>query len=105
MIGKLLVLGILITSTAGLECWYSKSPFVKVHLEKRKSDSLFAYGRVGGGGQMYPPTQNMWNMKNQLNNGELEQCDTRFFPRETTICAKQHSSVDGLVQRSEKNVY
>ena len=61
-------------------------------------------GFVGGRG-LNQNNDVVYNMKNQLNNGELEQCDTRFFPRETTICAKQHSSVDGLVQRSEKNVY
>ena len=58
-------------------------------------------GFVGGRG-LNQNNDVVYNMKNQLNNGALITCDT---PPETTLCAKQHSSVDGLVQRSKRNMY
>ena len=66
-------------------------------------DNSFGTGFVGGRGSNHDQNRNVVNnMKNQLNNGTLITCDT---PPETTLCAKQHSSVDGLVQRSKRNMY
>ena len=101
MIGKLLVFGMLLGSTAGLECYLSRNPHTRFHFDWKKGYT-FGGGIVGGERKTYH-TDVTWNMKNQLNyNGELTTCDT---PPETTLCAKQHSSVDGLVQRSQRSIY
>ena len=94
MIEKLFVFGLLLSSTAGLQCYLSDFQELPVSFT---IDGSTGSGIVGGRGS----NQNenvVNNIKKQLNYiGELTNCDT---PPETTLCVKQNSSVDKQVLRS-----
>ena len=91
MIGKLFALGVLISSTTGLQCYLSTSPIS--HLTSTNIDG----GTVGfvGGSDTNQDVIN--NIKYAFNEGErVRLIDCEQEAPGSTLCVKQSSSVEGV---------
>ena len=93
MIGKLFALGILISSTAGLQCYLSTSPISR--LLSVNIDGSPTRGFVGGSDTNQDVIN---NIKYTFNKGELQPTliDCEKEAPGATLCVKQQSSVEGV---------
>ena len=91
MIGKLFALGVLISSTAGLQCYLSTSPISRLY--SRNIDGGMT-GFVGGSDTNQDVINNIKYTFNEGNLVRLVDCEEEAPGAK--LCVKQQSSVDGV---------
>ena len=91
MIGKLFALGVLISSTTGLQCYLSTSPISRLY--SYTTDAV-TKGFVGGSDRNEDVIN---NIKYTFNKGEFVRLiDCEKEAPGATLCVKQQSSVEGV---------
>ena len=95
MIGKLLALGVIISSTTGLKCFLSSSSISLLRSNDNEYEGYDTKGLVGGGEKNVDVIS---FMRKPFNKAFFKHVDCEeLYPGRATFCVTQQSSVDGAM--------